>query len=376
MNFVSQNNLSIDIVSVIIKNLNFYKLLNIKSTSKEIKKIIEKEVDIRFQKFELNFRNENFLEKAKNYTIEKIGERKTANLYFCKLFYHIDNNEWDKVYYFLRYAKKKQEKIHEIAIWSFNIDNDKTLFHEICEKGLIYLVKYVINNTDEKKHSNIINSRIHHNLPFERPIHCAIKNNKLDILEFLLSNKRTDYLSLDSDLNSILDYAVKNKIDRVISYFIKLDIYKLYEIICCLGNIRILNLYENHFAKKLSKEEIEMGIFFAITYDKLKFLKKLVNKFNINLKKDICNRQIFKQNPLFIAIENESLKVIKYLINKKLYKNSLQTIIKKINKLNFKFEDNLIEKIVQNNIDSDEDMYNDIDYVEEYNYYCKNGFDI
>ena len=204
-------NLNIDCIREILKYLDLNDLMNKKKLCKELKNDIEKEIESRFndykEKFNKYLKRNDTVEKQ--YVIKKFGEysEQRQSKFFCKICYHIDLEEFDNLYFLLKCVDKSE--LHKVVFWTFNKKKSKTLFHFVCEKGLILIVKYILENLDQNKHSTIINLGTS-NGTFsdlcERPIHSALINKHINVVEYLLSNKNTDCLALNSQRKDILDY--------------------------------------------------------------------------------------------------------------------------------------------------------------------------
>jgi len=354
-------NLNIDCIREILKYLDLNDLMNKKKLCKELKNDIEKEIESRFndykEKFNKYLKRNDTVEKQ--YVIKKFGEysEQRQSKFFCKICYHIDLEEFDNLYFLLKCVDKSE--LHKVVFWTFNKKKSKTLFHFVCEKGLILIVKYILENLDQNKHSTIINLGTS-NGTFsdlcERPIHSALINKHINVVEYLLSNKNTDCLALNSQRKDILDYGIKNKIRKIISHFASNNLNILYRRCCIYGNKELLEIYSNYFYRNLTSRQIEIGISFAIKNDRINFVKKIVSLFDINLFKKLhifhkCKS--YKQKPIYTAMKFESSNILKYLVENNLYNDSLEEIMKNIEKLDYYLDQDIIEMIVNNHYESE-----------------------
>ena len=351
-------NLNVDCIREILKYLNLNDLINKKKLCKELKKDVEKEIESRYNDYREKF--SKYLEKydtiEKQYTIKKFGD-KSQSKFFCKICYHIDFEEFDDLYFLLKCVDLSQ--LHKVVFWTFNKKKTKTLFHFVCEKGLILIVKYILENLDQEYHSTIINlgtSNGAFNNICERPIHSALKNNHINVVEYLLSNEKTDSLALNSQRKDILDYAIKKNILKIISHFVSNNLNTFYQRCCIYGNKKLLECFSNYFYRNLSSEQIEIGVSYAIKKDRINFVKKIVSLFDINLckKLHIINKfKKYKQKPLYTAMKFESKNVLKYLVENNLYNDPLRQIMRYVDSLDYYLDQDIIEMIVDNNYKSE-----------------------
>lgn len=354
-------NLNVDCIREILKYLDLNDLISKKKLCKDLKEDIEKEIESRDNDYKEKFYKylEKFDTVEKQYTIKKFGESflPSQSKLFCKICYHIDFEEFDDLYFLLKCVDLLQ--LHTVVFCTFNKKKTKTLFHFVCEKGLILIVKYILENLHQDNHSTIINlgtSNGAFNNICERPIHSALKNNHINVVEYLLSNEKTDSLALNSQRKDILDYAIKKNILKIISHFVSNNLNTFYQRCCIYGNKKLLESFSNYFYRNLSSEQIEIGVSYAIKKDRINFVKKIVSLFDINLCKKlyIINKyKKFKQKPLYTAMKFESKNVLKYLVENNLYNDPLRQIMKYIDRLDYFLDQDIIEMIVDNNYKSE-----------------------